>query len=164
MNRQTLSFVLAAAVVVVGVLVLISLTLESSDNETSNSSDPPPDLLQMMVLSERFLEKTHLAASAGNWELATFYAHELEELAEDLRDADVRKNDVELTPLARDAFLPSAEALYDAARDQDADSYWEAYRAVVSSCNACHTASGYEFIRIQEPASRQPYAVQRVEP
>jgi len=107
------------------------------------------DLLLSMLYMQRFLEKTALAAEAGNWPLADRYAHELEEAAEALEGAS--HDGVDLWDLTRSAFLPAHERLEAAISVRDRIGYDRAMGDLVQACNACHAAAGYGDVRIIAP-------------
>ena len=73
------------------------------------------ELLTRMIQFQRYAEKTHLAAEADNWELAAFYAHEVEENAERLVDGGHVDEGVDISAIAAEVALPRAEALHAAA-------------------------------------------------
>lgn len=108
-----------------------------------------PDVLLAMVYMQRYLEKTALAAEAGNWSLADRYAHELEEAAERMEGAE--HDGVDLGHLTETAFLPAHERLEEAVRARDRAAYDTAMQDLVQTCNACHSAAGYGDVRIVVP-------------
>ena len=123
-------------------------------------------LLVHMGLFQRFAEKTHLAAQAGNWPLATFYAEEIEENAEWVVDGGFVEEGVDVSAIAAEVALPRAEALVAAARSGDAARYDSAFARMVDGCNACHRRSGHRFVQIQVPgpAGADPYPSQSFAP
>lgn len=118
------------------------------------------DLPEMMMYLERYFEKLYLAGEAANWELAAFYAHELEEVGKDLRDAGFVKNDVDLRPIVEERFLPAVEAV-DTAIDLGPDAFRTSVAELAVTCNSCHAATGYGFVRIELPEPGRPYPSQR---
>jgi hypothetical protein len=123
--------------------------------------DEPEDLLLLMVYAQRYLEKLHLAGEAENWPLADLYAHELEEVGEAMRDGGYVVHETALEDLARGAFLPAVERAELAIDEEDPAAFAEAFRGIVTSCNSCHAASGYEAIRIIVPEDfSRPYPSQ----
>jgi hypothetical protein len=146
-------------------LVMAFLVLSSGCERQPSHVDAAsePDLLQLMASMERFSEKLYLAASAGNWTLAAFYAHELEEVGADLRDAGFEKGGIDLGSMTSELFLPAVERL-DRAIDVSRAEFQQAFSDVVASCNACHAAAGYPFIQIVVPTEDRPYPMQSFSP
>jgi cytochrome c553 len=124
-----------------------------------------PDLLLLMASMQRFGEKLYFSAEAGNWPLADLYAHELEEAAEELVEGGFEKNDVDLGDFARASFLPTLERVEAAVRAGDGAAFQPAYADLVTSCNACHAATGYGLVRIIVPTDpARPYPSQDFRP
>lgn len=123
-----------------------------------------PSTLLLMAHMERFSEKMFFAAEADNWELADIYAHELEEIAEDLIDGGYVAHDIPLADFAV-AFVPAVDAVADAIDARDYERFLQSYSALTATCNACHTAVGYGAVRIIVPeSSDHPYPGQQFTP
>lgn len=122
------------------------------------------DLLLQMLLLQRYTEKAHLAAEAGHWPLAAFYAHEIEESAERLAGGGYAHDGVALGPIAEEAALPAAERLHAAAESADGAAFAEAFAGVVAGCNACHARTGHPYLVVQVPDGRTAYPSQRFTP
>lgn len=140
------------------VFLTIALSLVASH---ALADDDEPDLIDTMGQLQLFLHKLSLSVNAGNNELADFYAHELEEAieaAESIEDYD----DIPVGRLTRTILTPSFEQLEDALDSGDRDAIGPRLRGVISSCNGCHEATGFEFIRIA-PNDANPY-MQSFEP
>ena len=89
---------------------------------------------------------TYWAANGGNWGLAQY---QLKELLEAQEVGEVTRP--ERAPMLKaneEAYLvPLAEAI----KKEDINQFNRRFTAAVNSCNACHTASGFEFIRFRVP-------------
>ena len=109
------------------------------------------DLMATMIQNQRYAEKAWLAAEAGNWPLATFYAHELEETAERLVDGGHVADGVDVSAIAAEVAAPRARALHAAAEAGDAARFEVAYGTLIDGCNTCHKRSGHRFVAIQTP-------------
>lgn len=118
------------------------------------------ELLTRMIQFQRYVEKTHLAAEADNWELAAFYAHEVEENAERLVDGEHVEDGVDISAIAAEVALPRAEALLTAAESGDAAAYEAAMARMIDGCNTCHKRSGHRFIQIVVPGDASAYPSQ----
>ena len=111
------------------------------------------ELLDRMIQFQRYVEKTHLAAEAGNWELAAFYAHEVEENAERVVEGGHVEDGIDISALAAEVALPRAEALQAAAEAADPAAYQAAMARMIDGCNTCHKRSGHRFIQIVVPGA-----------
>lgn len=145
--------IVALAAIASAVLIVLSGSGEREE----------PDLPMLMSQAQRYAEKLYLAGEAGNWPLAAFYVHELEEVAEDLRRSGSRKNDLDLGELAAELLLPAIHEV-DRAIDVGPDAFAPSYGRLVAACNQCHEATGYGFVRIQAPIQARPYPGQRFAP
>lgn|SRR5690554_5907357 len=124
----------------------------------------PPSTLELMLYMERFSDKMFFAAQAENWELADVYAHEMEELAEELEEGGYVAHDIPLADLAG-TFGPAVDAVADAIDDENYERFLAGYTALTATCNACHAAVGYEPVRIIVPeSSDHPYPGQQFTP
>jgi hypothetical protein len=122
--------------------------------------EPSQDLPALMMFMQRYAEKLHMAGQEGNWELAAFYVHELEETGEALRDGGYEARGLSLTSLADTSFLPAVREV-DRAIDVDPQAFDASFRRLAASCNTCHQASGYGFLRIVVPEEARPFPSQQ---
>ena len=118
-------------------------------------ADQEPDLIDNMVAMQYFLHKLSLSVSAGNYELADFYAHELEETIEDAETiSDYHGHPI--GQLVTRMLVPTFDAFEDALDEGQHDDLADRLDQVISSCNACHSATGYDVIHIKRNA-HNPY-------
>jgi hypothetical protein len=108
------------------------------------------DLIDNMRALQYHAHKAGLAIDYRNLRLADFYAHELQEALED--SAGIKAyHDQPIGELTRAMLLPAFERFEDALGEAKPD--WERisnrFDRVLDSCNSCHQATGYGFIRIQ---------------
>jgi hypothetical protein len=108
-----------------------------------------PDMMNIAVLSRH--EKVGLAGKARNW---TYAAYEIRELrsaftriartapAHDGWDTQAMFTAMIMTPL---------KGVEDAIKASDAKAFDRQYAALTAACNACHTATGRNYIVIQVP-------------
>jgi hypothetical protein len=141
-------------------LVAVVLVSACEPGPTVPEEEPSRDLPTVMMFMQRYAEKLHMAGQGGNWELAAFYAHELEETGEALRDGGYEVRGLSLTSLADTSFLPAVREV-DRAIDIDPPAFSASFRRLVAACNTCHQASGYGFVRIVEPEEARPYPSQQ---
>lgn len=121
------------------------------------------ELAPYMASLQRFAEKLHLAGEAGNWELASFYEHELEETAEEVGAGGFEEHGHEIGPLVERWLLPAVERVGEAIEAGDAAAFGAAYGELVASCNSCHAATEHAFVRIVAPEGN-PYPSQDFAP
>ncbi len=105
----------------------------------------------MMEYGKRFA-LVKFAADAGDWGMAQYQLKEAVEIQEV----------GETTRPARAALLKSFEQTYldplsAAIENQDATAFNTAFTQAIAGCNACHTAAGFSFVRVQSPPT-QPEA------
>ncbi len=111
------------------------------------------EVAEIMGRMERHHAKWWVAGREGNVELAGFYLHELEEAMEELAEAHVvEDNGVDVSANMRTYGLPIVKELERklkkdgvAAMHADAD-------VLVATCNSCHVASGFPFIKVRVPS------------
>ncbi len=108
-------------------------------------------LLQHMVLFQRYAEKLALAVDAGNAPLATFYAQEIEGNAERLVDGGYVVDGIDVSAIAAEVALPRAARLTDAAESGDRARVDAAFAQMLDGCNACHKRSGRRWIVVGVP-------------
>ena len=114
-------------------------------------------LAVMMQRMQTYTHKLQLSLAAGNAQLGDFYLHELEEAAEYVIDHIALYDDVPVGQLTREMLLPAIEALEDAVDSGDSAQGGIAYGRLLEACNACHAATGKNYIRIV-PAAGNPFA------
>jgi hypothetical protein len=110
-----------------------------------------PDGSQMslgnvMLLIQIRHAKIWYAGQAEDWDLVTY---ELSHLASDLTAAAILYRDIPLE-LVTNAGR-NLGRMRDAAARKDASGFQAGFTDLTASCNACHTAGGVAFIRIQAP-------------
>lgn len=120
---------------------------------TATQKEKPSEypVLETMGYYQRFTHKLYLAGTNGNWPLAAFYNHELEEVSEELINANVIHDDFNLSNLSESLLLPTIDYLEQAIEAKDQVLFMENYTAMISSCNLCHKTTGHSFIQITVP-------------
>ncbi|MDZ7788971.1 MAG: hypothetical protein U5L08_00465 [Xanthomonadales bacterium] len=124
-------------------------------------AEEEPEMIETMGQLQLFLHKLSLSVDAGNIELADFYAHELEEAIEAAESIEAY-HDIPVGRLTGSILTPTFENLEAALDGGDPEAVKSRLRGVISSCNGCHEATGYGFIRIA-PSDANPY-MQSFEP
>jgi len=100
---------------------------------------------------QRHSNKLWFAGSAGNWDLAQFYTHELEESIEKIEHANVYEDGIAISPLIRNFGLKPIEQIETAIKKKDLVAFETSYDLLVANCNNCHNTVKHEFIKIQRP-------------
>ena len=93
----------------------------------------PYPLGEQMGCLQRYVEKLYFAGQAQNWELADFYARELDETAEDIMSAKVVKEGVEVSKLMTTMLPPAEQGLQEALQARDPALFQTRYGALVDT-------------------------------
>jgi hypothetical protein len=96
--------------------------------------------------------KVWLAGSAKNWPLAEYEAKELRETFEDIATYQGVWHDYPIAKMAQATLLEPLGDLDTAIGAKNATDFEKAYDKVTAGCNACHQATGNEFIVLKAPA------------
>jgi hypothetical protein len=107
--------------------------------------------------------KLWFAAKAGNWELAAYELHELEETMESVKKLNVEKNSVKISSVMDAVLQTQIAELEKSVERKSQTEFQKFYDETLSACNGCHMQAGYKFIRIVRP-SAPPVVNQRWEP
>lgn len=140
------------------ILILFSL-IHCTRSPQSISVVPPyePGLALQMHYLQVWTHKLGLSIEAENMELADFYHHELEDATEDLIDSIPEYKDIEIARLTETMLVPILEQLEDALEAGNWSDIRSNYSALITSCNACHAATGYGYIKITEGFGNNPF-------
>jgi hypothetical protein len=103
------------------------------------------------------------AGEAGNWPLADYMAHELEELVEEIEELHPVYREVQVAAMLRETTVPAVEQVEEAVEAGDAAAFAAAFDRLTAACNQCHAASGRGFIVMQRPEN-PPYTNLRFAP
>ena len=109
-------------------------------------------VLQSMSSFQRFTQKAWFAGTMGNWPLADFYHHELEEVTEELVENPTIHEGQDLSKLTADILEPALERLETAIDEADSTLFVSAFNGVTNACNSCHQVTDHGFIKITTPA------------
>jgi hypothetical protein len=93
------------------------------------------------------------AGEAGNWPLADYLVHELEELLEDIEELHPVYREIRVAELLGEMTLPAVESLQEAVEAGDRAGFARAYDRLTSACNACHEVADRAAIVIQRPTA-----------
>jgi hypothetical protein len=117
--------------------------------EEQKASPEGPGFGERMNSFARRFAGLWYAGRSGNFELAKYELHEMEEVIEGIEPLQKVENGV--------------NAMEEAVEAKDKVAFEKAYRETMKACNACHTSSAHEFIRIGIPV-RKPVVNRDYEP
>lgn len=127
---------------------------ETKAESNGDEEEEEVEVALYMTHIQRHMNKLYFAGKAGNWDLAGFYVHEVEEMLESLEKHNVVEDDgISLSPLLKAMGLGPLELLEAEVKKKNRDGFEKLYTNQVQQCNACHTASKYPFIKIAVPTS-----------
>lgn len=124
-------------------LLTAFITLQSIQ-VTYASNDP--GLIGHMAKMQYFAHKLGLALAAKNNKLSNFYAHELEEVIEEVEEIKEYKGDA-IGKLVKTILVPAFTSLKDQIKVEPQNA-WQGYTKLLESCNRCHQTTKHEFINI----------------
>lgn len=139
----------------IGVVLAVFLTA-GGISTVALSDEDGPDLIGLMGSLQLFMHKAGLSIQFSNYELADFYAHEIEETLEAV--GEVEEYDGFAIGQLSDAMLePMVEKFGEALDSKSKDAALEAYANVINSCNACHQVTDHSFIKIEDRSDLNIY-------
>ena len=115
----------------------------------SSAPSHEPELAAYMGDMARFLHKFELSVRALNGELAGFYLHELEELAEDIGENVPEYDGHRVGELTLQMLLPAIESVESEIKNGMVSA--DQAEGVRNACNSCHLATDHGFVVIESP-------------
>ncbi len=103
---------------------------------------------EVMGYQQRWIDKLGLAANAGNWGAAAFYADELKETADDIIAARVVRENQDIGSLVKSALVPAIDGVTDAVARKSPAIFATRYASLVVACNTCHAGARVPFIHV----------------
>lgn len=135
-------------------------TPEPGDGEGEHDEDHAHDEVHlgahMFEIGRRYAAVWY-AGEAGNKAMVDYQIHEIEEVIEELREAQPVEEGVDVVDYFDRSVLPGLEKVEEAIEAGNSATFEREYDAVIAQCNACHTATKHGFIKIGRPAFN-PYA------
>lgn len=110
-----------------------------------------PSLADMMLLVQTRHAKLWLAGRAGNWQLANFAIHEMEEGLEDMAKLHPNYKDSPIGPMIESSVKAPIEEIEKAIKSRNRAAFTGAYDRLTAACNTCHRSTNHGFIVIQRP-------------
>ncbi len=138
----------AAALVLVALLFL----REGEDQVVASTAGEEMEVAVHMGHLQRYHQKWWAAGAAGNAELAAFYLHEMGEVMEEIADAGVMDEGVDVSGPMRTYGPPMVKELERILKADGVAAMHARGDMLVNACNSCHAVTGHPYLRIQVPA------------
>jgi len=111
-----------------------------------------PGLEQFMSLIQNEHAKLWYAGRARNWPLAAYQLSEIKEVMSDAQDLVPTFKDLPLADMLDAVITGEIARLEQAIDGKDAAAFDAGFDKLTAACNACHKATGNNFIVIQRPS------------
>ena len=139
----------------IGAGVVATLLAVASLN-TRASGEEDVHLVDKMSALQYFMHKAGLSIRGGNLELADFYLHEMEEVLHEVEQ--IESYDGQPVGQLSGAMLgPSFHELEEGVDSGDPERALAAYQVVLDACNACHVATEFGYIKLEDRSTENPY-------
>ncbi len=102
----------------------------------------PKFAVPMREVGDRF-ENMYFAAEGGNWALASYMSRYMNKA---MNPAKITKPNA--YPDWESFYADDFAAVNKAIAAEDLSTFKKEYKAVISSCNSCHSGMGYDFIKV----------------
>ena len=138
-------------------LVAASLAVASLATWASEEEEEEVHLVDLMMMLQYFTHKTGLSLRAGNLELADFYLPRVQRKS--LGEVgEVESYEGQPVGQLSGAMLgPSLHALEEAVDSGNPETALSAYTDMIDACNACHVATQFGFIKMEDRSTENPY-------
>lgn len=137
-------------------ILLFAGVLSLSAPAVADKGEENYELVSRMGGLQYFLHKTGLSLREGNFRLAQFYLHEMEEVFEEI--AEVKSYDGHPVGRMSGEIIDEAfETLEKAVKHEKRGASRRAYADMIKACNKCHTATDHGFIKVRDQSGRNPY-------
>ena len=122
----------------------------------AHAAEDVPGFVDNMIGLQYFMHKAGLSMRADNLELADFYLHEIEEILEVVGEIE-SYDEMPVGELSKAMLGPAFHDLEEAVDSGDSSAALSAYTTVINSCNACHTATGFAYIKIADRSTENVF-------
>ena len=140
----------------IGAALAATLLAVASLSAARASGEEDVHLVDKMAALQYFMHKAGLSIRGGSLELADFYLHEMEEVLEEVEE--IESYDGQPVGQLSEAMLgPAFHALEEAVDSGNPETALSAYQAVLNTCNTCHVATEFGFIKIEDRSTENPY-------
>lgn len=110
-------------------------------------ADEDVELIDYMSSLQYFTHKLSLSVSSGNTQLISFYAHELEEVIEELEEVE-SYDDYPVGKHAKSILTPAFEKFEASVKSGSTNEISHRFDDVIKACNECHSTTEHGFIKI----------------
>jgi len=117
--------------------------------------------LKMQNISHRFAAIWY-AGNAERPEMLDYQVHELQETIEQIEQADIEENGIDVAEQLDVRVATPAEEFEKLVANGKLEKFREQYRETIERCNSCHTATEHGFLEVTVP-ERNPYPNLRLE-
>ena len=134
---------------------------ETEDSQTSQEArkakENTPELADAMGQLQQYLHKYSLAVEAQNYELASFYFHEVEASAYSIKQNIPGYEGYNIRQFMTLMLDPTLEPIETALANKN----WDKVRAktidLVDACNSCHNATSHGFVQVTPGFNNNPF-------
>lgn len=158
MNRVPLVLSIAAVIGVVVLFYRYSTIKPATGPVTSAPAhveeEEEHEELEVAVIMgriQRFHQKWWLAGKEGNTELAKFYLHELDEAMEEIADAHVTDDGVDVSAAMRTYGIKTIDQIATTLDKEGVSVMHGQAELMANMCTSCHVATDHGYIRIKQP-------------
>ncbi len=146
-------------------MVVIACTAEQTDSVSTEKksvehSSEEFELAPHMANLQRYLEKMYWSAKEENELLHEFYAHEIEETMEEIHEAGVMEDGVNISYNMMSFGIKALETYEKRIEENGFSDYDNQFKNLINGCNGCHLVSKKGMIVIQAPTVNH-YSSQR---
>lgn len=120
-----------------------------------NNTPSNIELAVYMTRLQRYLEKAYWSANANNTALHEFYIHEMEETMEQVQEAGLVEDGVNISYNMLQFGIKSLETYEARVKEDGIASVPDHFQNLINGCNGCHLTSKKGFIQIQVPTVNQ---------
>ena len=153
--RSALAITLTFSCVAVGILTL-PLGCASGGSGSGDAGSSAENLAPRMSDVHRYSMKLGHAIQTRHPRLASFYAGEVAQSLEQIRDTFPEHEGYPVAELIDQIALPSVLPLQGTTRREAWEESERLYGVMIDKCNACHAATEREFLVVEVPSGPPP--------
>lgn len=153
--KNTIALLLALAAFIFSLYAAFGPRPESRQNERPSifadkeEKSEEPEIADFMLYIQHFHHKLYLSAKAGNASLCKFYLNEMGEKMQEISQANIWSNGVNISLNMRTYGLQ----MVDQFLKKDPQSIFKSFDDLSQACNSCHAASKHPDIKIKTPVN-----------
>jgi hypothetical protein len=132
---------------IAGVFISVSPPVLADEQRPANAPQgyvPPLNLIMVAMQLSHF--KLWYAAAEKNWELANYELGQIRSGIDRARQLYPNSGQSNMTMMT-----PTADEMDNAIKAKDSRKFSESFSKLTASCNTCHEATGFGFIKIRDP-------------